>query len=173
VPTVTNPASWAPPGATRIPAAPSAQRGRRHVGRWILIMFAILIGISVGVSAGNTKHTTTTQSTTEAKSTVSSISQGLGARDASADVGTPIMAPPDSIGFQEITAPVTNHSSQRSNYWITAAIESADGSIQYDTVTMSVRGLEPGQTGTAKGMGSAAPAGARVRITQVERLASS
>jgi hypothetical protein len=58
---------------------------------------------------------------------------------------------------------------------ITAAVESPDGKTQYDTSTLVVLRLAPGQTTQVKGIVAASspiPADAVVRITGVIRTAS-
>jgi hypothetical protein len=115
--------------------------------------------------------------TTEAPPTTDSdISRGAGSRDASADVGVPVMDPPDVIGVSYVHVPVTNNSSGRSDYFIELAIESADGATQYETTFATLSSVEPGQSASAEGMvawGSAgAPADATVRTTTVQRTAS-
>ena len=42
------------------------------------------------------------------------------------------IAAPDILGFRVVDLKVTNHSSERSNYLIMVAVESADGKTQYD-----------------------------------------
>src|SRR4051794_9439710 len=37
------------------------------------------------------------------------VSKGIGSQDATADVGTPTMTPPDSIGYATVQIPVTNN----------------------------------------------------------------
>jgi hypothetical protein len=82
----------------------------------------------------------------------SGASQGFGSQDASGDIGDFHLGPEDVLGFQYVFITVTNHSSERSNYVIEIAIESADESVQYDTTTAVVSGLEPGQTTEAKSL---------------------
>jgi hypothetical protein len=103
------------------------------------------------------------------------VSNGVGTKDATADVGAPTAAAPDAIGFVTIKIPVTNHSSGRSDYWIDLVIESADGKRQFETTSATVNGLEAGQSTTVEAFPFNAeniPANAVVRITKVQRTAS-
>ena len=105
------------------------------------------------------------------------ISTGIGSKDASADVGVPVMEAPDAIGVSYINIPVTNNSSGRSDYFIEVAIESADGATQYETTNAFLDGVEPGQSASARAMVAwgtePAPADATVRVITVQRTASS
>ena len=105
------------------------------------------------------------------------ISSGLGSQDATADVGTPILDAPDAIGVSYLHIPVTNNSSGRSDYFVEVAIESADGATQYQTTIATLSGVEAGQDASAEGMvawgSDPAPADATVRVTTVQRTASS
>jgi hypothetical protein len=104
------------------------------------------------------------------------VSTGFGSRDATADIGTPTMTAPDAIDVAYIQIPVTNHSSGRSNYFIDVTLESADKATQLDTTSAFVSDLEAGQSTTAKAMvtrASSLPADAVIRVTKVQRTASS
>lgn len=72
---------------------------------------------------------------------------------------------------------VTNHSSKRSDYLITLALESADGKTQIDTADIFVQNLEPGQASPQQGIflgtNSKPPADSKVVLKSVERTASS
>ena len=103
------------------------------------------------------------------------VSNGIGSKDATADVGTPTMTPADSLGFSTVQIPVTNNSSGRSNYWIDVVIESADGATQFESTMAIVNDLDPGQSATAETMpinAESIPADAVVRLTTVQRTAS-
>ena len=54
------------------------------------------------------------------------MSNGIGSKDATTDVGSPTMTPADSIGSSTVQIPVTNNSSGRSDYWIEVVVESAE-----------------------------------------------
>jgi hypothetical protein len=111
------------------------------------------------------KETTTTEAP--------KVSKGLGSKDATADVGKPVLDPPDIIGSVYVHVPVTNHSSKRSDYFIDITAESADGKTQIDTTTAFVQNVEPGQSADAKTLFlNDIPAGTQVRITGVQRTAS-
>jgi hypothetical protein len=100
------------------------------------------------------------------------ISTGAGPQDASADVGTPAVDPPE-FGLSHVRIPVTNNSSKRSDYWIEMSVTSADGATQYDTTIATLSNVEPGQSATAETVITKDfPADALVKITEVQRTAS-
>jgi len=76
----------------------------------------------------------------------------------------------DTTGFMEAEVPVTNHSSERSNYFIEIVFEAPDGS-QIDTALATVSNLEPGQSTTdIAGTAIEAPGDFTCRVVGVERL---
>jgi hypothetical protein len=155
--------SWPSP-PTVIPAVPSAQvPKKRHVWRWVLITLAVF-GVGIVACTAALSHSISTSIKT-------SETAGL----ADVDGAHATLSAPDAIGAQYVNAQVTNHSSKASNYLITAAVESPDGKTQYDTSTLVVLRLAPGQTTQVKGIVAASspiPADAVVRITGVIRTAS-
>ena len=62
------------------------------------------------------------------------------------DVSVAECGPAEGTGFMRATVDVLNHSSEPSNYIITVAFESEDGSEQLDSGTALVNGLGPNQT---------------------------
>ena len=73
----------------------------------------------------------------------------------------------------EVQATITNNSEKRSDYFVTIAVESADGATRYEETYLSVDGLEPGQSTTDSTMlVDEVPADAVAVVKEVERLAS-
>lgn len=103
----------------------------------------------------------------------SGVSQGLGAQNAAADVQLGIVRAPDVLGIRYEKVSVYNTSSERSDYSINVAIESANGRVQYDTGFAYITNVEPGQRASEKVMFSKpVPGGARVVLKEVQRTAS-
>ena len=132
-----------------------------------------IIAIIALVASQGSKDDTTTDSTNP-NAAASGIDNGLGTKDASADVSRAVLGPVDAIGFRAVTLTVTNNSSERSNYLIDLSIESPDGLTQYDTSFASVINLEPGQTTTVEALSITkdVPVDAIVKIKTISRLAS-
>lgn len=146
-----------------VPAAPSAQAPKkRHVWRWVLITLAVFV---IGIVACTAAVSHSIKTTIETSQT---------AGPADVDSAHVTLSAPDAIGAQYVNLQVTNHSSKASNYLISASIESLDGKTQYDTTTLIVQNLGPGQATKAKGLvvASDVPADAVVHITGVLRTAS-
>ncbi len=116
---------------------------------------------AAGTSGGSTKP-------------ASGISKGLGAKDASADVAVGKGAKDPDLGWVSAPVKITNHSSKRSDYFIDLAIESADGSTQYDTTMVMAEAVEPGQSAIEKGQFTkdGIPATAKIVVKSVQRTAS-
>jgi hypothetical protein len=103
----------------------------------------------------------------------SETGKGLGSSDASADVTSVRLLPPDAIGVSYVEVAITNHSSKASDYFVTVTADSADGATRYDETIVSVMGLNPNQTSTEKGIFSKdVPADAKLTVTEVQRTAS-
>lgn len=102
-----------------------------------------------------------------------SIARGVASKDASADVGQPTIEDA-GYGFYNVAVDVTNNSSKRSDYFITVAVESPDGTTRYDSTTIPVMGLEPGQTTSEKMplLADTLPADATAVVKEVQRTAS-
>jgi hypothetical protein len=107
---------------------------------------AITIGTAVaalGIIAGCTSADASSPDTSPAPK----VSKGVGARDATKDVVLGTYTHPHTyFELPEVPVTVTNHSSKRSTYFITVALESPDGKTKYDDTIVVVNGLEPGQT---------------------------
>lgn len=79
----------------------------------------------------------------------------------------------DDLNHLEAVIEVTNKSSKASNYSVTVAFESPDGSQQYDTGAAFINGLEPGQSKTEDVATFKEPSGEYTcRITEVDRFAA-
>jgi hypothetical protein len=130
---------------------------------WTLAILALVIGVAV---AGGSSKSSNTPS--------SSVSSGLGASDAAADVTSIQVGAPDALGLRSVTLAVTNHSSERSDYAIELSIESPDGKTQYDTSFATVRNLEAGQTSapTAFPITKKVPDDAVAKLKTVQRTAA-
>lgn len=72
---------------------------------------------------------------------------------------------------------VINHSSKRSDYMITIALESADGKTQLDTADVFVQNLEAGQSTPQQAiflsLNTKPPATAKLTLKSVDRTAAS
>jgi hypothetical protein len=104
------------------------------------------------------------------------ISKGLGSKDASADVTEVAITregeTPFTLTFA--TATLTNNSSKPSDYFVTIAAESPDGATRYGETIVHVMNLEPGQSSTQKGLFTVedVPADAVAVVKEVQRTAS-
>ena len=132
---------------------------------WAVAIVALVIGVAaVGGGASSSKSS---------KSPSSGVSSAIGSNDATADVTSIQVGAPDLIGFRSVTLGVTNHSSERSNYWIELSIESPDGKTQYDTTVATVNNLEPGQTSApTAGITEKVPDDAVAKLKTVQRTAA-
>ena len=137
-----------------------------------IFSIAIVAIIAIAASQGSQDSTQTDSSNPSAAA--SGIDNGIGTKDASADVTSAILGPVDANGFRAVMLTVTNNSSERSNYLIDLSIESPDGLTQYDTSFASVNNLEPGQTTTIESLPitTDVPVDAIVKIKTISRLAS-
>jgi len=140
---------------------------------WLLAAIAVVV-ILIVATANSTKTKDTTLTGAVPATTGNGVSQGAASHDASADVTNPTLGPPDALGFRSVTVTVTNNSSKRSNYVIDVSVESPDGKTQYDTTTVFVNNLEPGQTAQSDGfpITKKVPDDAVVVIKGVQRFAS-
>jgi hypothetical protein len=104
----------------------------------------------------------------------SGISKGVGTKDASGDIKVGKGVKDAALGWVSVPVTITNHSSKRSDYFVDLAIESADGSTQYDTTTVFAQAVEPGQKATEKGQFTkdGIPVTAKIVIKSVQRTAS-
>ena len=164
------------PAAAPVNMIAQAAPKKRHVFRWLLLgVVAIVVIVGIAAAGKKTKSAApASPSSAPAGGSVTTVSKGIGARDASKDVSNLAIADPDAIGIRYVSAKVTNNSSKRSNYFIEVAIESADGKTQIDTTTLVVSNLEPGQSTDTKSPATTkdVPADAKVTLKSVTRLAA-
>lgn len=185
------PPNYGPPSNYGPPPAYQPKRKTRFYQRWLFwVPAAIIVIIIASVSAGGSgsKNTasgtspttpagTTPHGATHAtsKAPSPSVSRGVGSKDASGDVKIGRLTVDKVLGMPKVIVTVTNHSSKRSDYAITLALESADGRTQLDTADVFVQNLEPGQSSRQEGDFFSArrvPTGAMVVLQEVERTAS-
>jgi hypothetical protein len=172
--TNTPPPTLAPPSVPSSPPPVPTKNRRRWP--WIVLGVGIAFMVMFGGCAALLGGAVKSANDAAKKAAEGGVSAGIGSQDATADIGTPTMTAPDAIGVSYIQIPVTNNSSGRSNYFIDLTIESADGATQLDTSVAVVNDLEAGQSTTAKAMvtnADALPADAVIRVTTVQRTASS
>ena len=133
-----------------------------------------LTAFTVSITLAGCSSTSGGDSGGSTKKPSSGISKGVGSKDASGDikVGKPVKDA--ALGWVSVPVTITNHSSKRSDYFVDLAIESADGSTQYDTTTVIAQVVESGQKATEKGqfIKDGIPATAKVVIKSVQRTAS-
>jgi hypothetical protein len=104
---------------------------------------------ALGIIAGCTSSDASAPKTSNPSATTQApkVSKGVGARDATKDVALGTYAHPHTYyELPKVPVTVTNHSSKRSTYFITVALESPDSKTKYDDTIVIVNGLEPGQT---------------------------
>jgi hypothetical protein len=135
-----------------------------------LVSGAALFTIAACTGTGESTLETSTPkaSTPEAQS---SISTGLGTKDATADVK--LGESTESYGITSLPVKITNHSEKASDYYIEVVAESKNGSERIDFSNVLVMGLKPGQKATEKATFTAdIPASAVFTVTEVQRTAS-
>ncbi|SDJ41768.1 hypothetical protein SAMN05444157_3273 [Frankineae bacterium MT45] len=165
-----------PPGYAPVPQPPSKKSHKvRNIILGVIGVF-VLIMVIAAVANGGSKTTPDATTTTSGapKSSAPSIAHELGSKDASGDV-TLGKTSTDEIGYTHAAVTVTNHSSKRSNYIIELSLQSADGKTLYSSTTVPVENLEPGQASPQDAVfltSTAVPAGAKVVIKSVDRLAA-
>ena len=177
------------PSAAPPPPGPVPPKKKSHKLRWTLLGLGgivAIIAIATAAAGGTTKtpSTPTTNQTPGATTKTPStprtnqspgVSHGIGSQDASGDVKLGGYTT-DAAQFGHVAVTITNHSSKRSDYLITVAVESANGHTQYDTADVYVQNLESGQTTSQDGIfvhaPSNPPATAKLVLKSVERTAS-
>ncbi|HEX2905056.1 MAG TPA: hypothetical protein VHO01_16500 [Jatrophihabitans sp.] len=183
-----------PPGYQGMPPQQGWQQGpppkKKHTARNVIlggIGALVLIGIIAAAAGGSKKNDTADSSTVSGTGTIAAtakasskaapapgVSKGLGSKDATGDIK--IGQPDASNGFDiEVPVTATNSSSKRSDYMVSLSLESADGKTQYDTASAFLQNVEPGQTAADKAIfikQSKLPAGAKITVKEVQRLAS-
>jgi hypothetical protein len=164
------------PSARPAPPGPVPPKKKSHKLRWTLLaLLGGIVGIIIAVSAGGGGTATTATPNAPTTNQSPGASKGIGSQDASGDVKLGSYTT-DAIKVGHVGVTVTNHSSKRSDYMITVALESADGHTQYDTADVYVQNLEPGQTSSQDGIftntSTNPPANTKLVLKSVERTAS-
>jgi len=162
---------WVPEWSAvgRLPEQPKKRHTTRNVllilGAIILLMFVGCVAVvGTGVKAGVDEI--------NKPDVPGSVSQGLGANDATGDVVLGTAEVPDAIGVIYLPVTVTNHSEKRSDYYIEIAANDAAGN-RVDFGNVLVMGLEPGQSSVEEAMfTNDLPAGITFKVIQVQRTAS-
>jgi hypothetical protein len=163
------------PSARPAPPGPVPPKKKSHKLRWTLLGLGGIVAIIAiaTAAAGGAAKTTTPSTPTNNQSP--GVSRGIGSQDATGDVKLGSYTT-DVIKVGHVGVTVTNHSSKRSDYMITVALESADGRTQYDTADVYVQNLEPGQSTSQDGIftntSTNPPATAKLVLKSVERTAS-
>jgi hypothetical protein len=142
---------------------------KKHTTRNVLLVLGVLILLSfvgcVALVGGAVNE--------DSKPTVpGSVSQGLGANDATGDVVLGTAAAPDVIGVTYLPVTITNSSSKRSNYSIEIAANGSDGN-RIELSAVYIDSLDPGQITTEQAMFlKTLPAGVVFEVITVQRTAS-
>ena len=124
----------------------------RQAGVVAVICGALLATLASAESADDSSSDNTETTAAGAEPTGdgsdTTISQGLGSTDASADVSAPTIEKSGEEPFTitEAKVTITNNSAEASDYFITIAAESPDGATRYEETVVSVLALEPGQS---------------------------
>lgn len=152
-------------------------RTKRRKWPWIALGVLLVLVIAAIASSGskNSSSVTSAVNASTSPSPVASVSHDLGSKDASNDVKFGAISVDPTLGLPSVPVVITNHSSKRSNYLMSFALESADGRTQIDTGDILVQYLEPGQTTTQIGQfmtRAKLPPGAKVVLLSVDRLVS-
>ncbi len=146
-------------------------KAKKHTGRNVAlsVLAVLVILIVIGVAAGGSKKTdnpatgtmpaavtttvaaapvTTAAATTTAaaaRPTTKSAPAIIGGNDEAKKDVTITTCAKDDAGFVDAKVLITNHSSKASNYLVTVAFESPDGTTQLGTGIAAVNDLQPGQ----------------------------
>jgi hypothetical protein len=148
---------------------------------WVPVIIVVIIIASVSASAGGGNGSNQAGSSTNPGTSTTpqpGVSKGIGSKDASADVKLGKLKAKKILGqvsYYYVPVAVTNHSSKRSDYLITVALESADGKRQIDTASLLIQNLEPGQSKSDEGdflTTDKVPHGTKLVLQEVERTAS-
>lgn len=146
---------------------------------WLVGGLAVLVIGGVAAGGGNSGNQTAGSSgggggSGSGSNSATTISQGLGSKDATGDISELNCGSPDVLGFRTPSVRVTNNSEKTSTYFITIVSESADGSQRFDESSIIVNDLNPGQTKVADGLPftEEAPPGSICRVSEVQRTAS-
>jgi hypothetical protein len=141
---------------------------KKHTGRnWVIgiVAAAVAIGVIGSVSAGGSKHNPSTPGPA-----APTVGRGVGANDASADVKLTSVKDEGS-GIASGVVTITNHSSKRSDYFVTVVFLDADGTQAGDGIA-SAMAVEPGQVARASLVGTTTGSWTKARVTDIQRTAS-
>lgn len=159
--------------AKRMDRATRPKRFYRRAWFWIVVPILVVV-IAVTAAAGNSNKNS--NGSTNSSSGPSGVSNGIGSQSATKDVTLSRFTYDSSIDSPTVQVTVLNHSSKRSDYIITVALESVDGKTQIDTGDAFVQNLESQQSSVQNvvffGVSGPPPAGAIVKLQEVERTAS-
>lgn len=146
---------------------------------WVPVIIVIIIIASVSASGGGSSGSNNAADNSGPSSTPNpGVSKGIASKDASADVKLGHLKAKKILGqvsYYYAPVTVTNHSSKRSDYVITVALESANGKKQIDTADVLIQNLEPGQSKSDEGdflTTDKVPTGAKLVLQEVERTSS-
>jgi len=133
---------------------------------------AMMAGVAVDVAEDIEADIETGAATTEGDAPT--MDQGLGSKDASADLVSVELGPVDIVGWHTPTVTVKNNSDGRSDYSVDITLTSADGSVQFDTSWVYIQNVEAGQSATGEGLFTAEdlPAGVVINVVEFQRTAS-
>jgi hypothetical protein len=145
------------------PTAPRVQK-KRHYLLWGIVIVVAVIGIAELTTKSETPTTT-----------VPGVGQGLGSQDASGDVSLGDCS--TSYGVVTCDLTIVNHSDGISDYYIEAVAEDSTGA-NVGSGNGVADHVEAGQTAKADltvilSAGAGKPSDITIRLTQVQRTASS
>jgi hypothetical protein len=170
---MTTPTGWGPqtPPAQYAPPIKEAKPFYRKWWFWVfivtpIVLFAGCTAITIGALSGVDTDSSLTEATNE-----SGISQGVGSKDASADVKLVRFSGPDVLGLMTVHIEVTNNSSERSDYYIEMALVDKAGNNVGMTNAVADN-IEPGQKAKAEAQFSTSDGADEVKVTEVSRTAS-
>lgn len=168
---------WYPPAAP--PPPPAEPTKKRGCLPWLLggvVAVVIIVAIAAAAGGGGNNDDDDGDVATDDVTTETTISKGLGSKDATSDVTSIVIEPADAIGLHYVTVTITNLSEGRSDYFVDVNIESPDGGTRYGSASVYVPNLEPGQTTTEQGLVTGTtgtlPADAVAKPTGIQRTAS-
>jgi hypothetical protein len=139
--------------------------GEMKLIRSVAVALVITGGVMATAASGDTT------SSNASSSGDSSVDKGLGAYDAKSDVGPPELVQDGSLSYAQVR--ITNHSSKRSNYFVTIVADSPDGATRISDTMVSVMNLDPGQHAMEKGLLTQdLPVGTKLTVIEVQRTAA-
>lgn len=151
------------------------RKSRKALMRRGLILCAVATGFLLLAGCSSTGKSSGGGSTTAKPRASTSVSHNIGSKDASADVTVGAVTVDSTLGLPSAPVTVVNHSSKRSHYLITIALESADGKTQIDSTIVAVNDLDPGQSAKETAQFATTeklPTGAKAVLKSVDRIAA-